>query len=73
MLKNKVIGTFVAIWFAVCLSYGGLRAALVAVLEESVASAQEATASWEDADTTSQPVVVVEREAAEDVTEASPE
>lgn len=69
MLKNKVIGTFVAIWFAVCLSYGGLRAALVAVLEESVASAQEATASWEDADTTSQPVVVVEREAAEEVTE----
>lgn len=71
MLKNKVIGTFVAIWFAVCLSYGGLRATLVAVLEESVASAQEATASWEDADTTSQPVVVVEREAAEEVTEAS--
>jgi hypothetical protein len=71
MLKNKVIGTFVAIWFAVCLSYGGLRATLVAVLEESVASAQEATASWEDADTTSQPVVVVEREATEEVAEAS--
>jgi len=69
MLKNKVIGTFVAIWFAVCLSYGGLRAALVAVLEESVASAQEVTASREDADTTSQPVVVVEREATEEVTE----
>lgn len=69
MLKNKVIGSFVAIWFAVCLSYGGLRATLVAVLEESVASAQEVTASREDADTTSQPVVVVEREAAETLVE----
>lgn len=73
MLKNKVIGTFVAIWLALCLSYGGLRAALVAVLGESVASAQEVTASWEDSDTTSQPVVVVERETTEEVAEASPE
>jgi len=73
MLKNKVIEAFVAIWFAVCLSYGGPRATLVAVLGESVASAQEVTASWEDSDTTSQPVVVVEREVTEEPTEASPE
>lgn len=73
MLKNKVIGTFVAVWFAVCLSYGGLRAAFATMLGASIAPAQAMTASWENSDTASQPVVVVEREATVDATEAAKE
>lgn len=61
MLKNKVIGTFVAVWFAVCLSYGGIRAMLTTALGRSVASAQELTSSLEE-DATSQLVVVFDSE-----------
>lgn len=63
MLKNKVIGTFVAVWFAVCLSYGGLRAAFATMLGASIAPAQAMTASWENEEETSQSVVVFDREA----------
>ncbi len=63
MLKHKVIGAFVAVWLALCVSYGGIRAALATILSDADAPTGEtATASTSIGEQTT-PVLVEEQPA----------
>lgn len=45
MLKHRIIGAFVAVWFAVCLWYVGVRAVCGAMLGKTTGSETTATAA----------------------------
>ena len=70
MLKHKVIGAFVAVWLALCVSYGGIRAALATILSDADAPTGEtATASTSIGEQTTP--VLVEDQLAPGQTETS--
>ena len=52
MLKHRVIGTFVAVWCAVCLSYVGVRTALGALTSRASTQAESVGTSAGDTVTT---------------------